>query len=647
MATLPTTENDAQLELIRRRREIETAPVKATPDEQELAEREAAAQAYVGESEQHFVDYVMDCIKQSVQAHRNIRRIQALCWNAYEENEPMSWVDKEDWQARTIIPKPHQTVQFGASAIKKAFSPNFLTIENPKNKQNGEFWKKEMDFQFEKPRGNFVLRFADAVCMALAVGTSQEIIPRYVPGKGLEFALVEPWKIHRDPDAISREPQSGMYWIHQEWLDYHVLQEGEANGRYFNVARVKEAGSADPENPLMTKEAIAARKQMIVERSAFRKSILSSEFWGQVLSPGGELLLDNATYTIAANRVIQLPMAATGGYRWPGISFSPMPHLLRHDGRGLLEGVLSLWEAMNNILCLHQDYIHWIVNPPREINLSALDDPEDVKIFPGKDILTRETAHGQQAVRLEQRRSRTSDILANMQHYDQMFDRGSFVTSRVQGLPGWRKQEPFRLAAMDLDQALAVFGLMGENVEEGAIQVISLAAKVVKEMAGYSDYEAAFTEEELKQYGLSPDTGKENGVTGVPELEESFHVSGIQALMRDNETLAGIKETIIPLSNVPGYAPYINKFRVLKAIEGRINIKDEGIIPTDEEAKVINLQERLAAAKQQEAAEKLAELQEAMGITELIEKLGKIEAETGGDIAGITERIMALEGGGE
>ena len=129
---------DSTIELKNRKRQIDTANIYSM-DEKEERERVEAARAYAGENEKHFVDYAMDCIKQSVRGHRNIRHIQNNCWNVYNENEPISYKDKESWQARTVIPKPFQTVQFGASAIKKAFSPNFLSIENSKNKSSSSY----------------------------------------------------------------------------------------------------------------------------------------------------------------------------------------------------------------------------------------------------------------------------------------------------------------------------------------------------------------------------------------------------------------------------------------------------------------------------------------------------------------------------
>lgn len=619
--------HDPTAELLNRKASmdrLDQTAIHEIMDEQELREREEAAQAYAGEDEKHFVDYLADCMQQSVTANKDIRQVQDHCWRVYKENEPVNFAKKEAWQARIVVPKPFATVQYGASAIKKAFTPKFLSLENvrPGNEAAGAFWKKVMEYQLNEQHAKFVLRFTDATTMALAVGISMEMIPRWQPGRGLEFVLIEPWKIHRDPDSLSRDCQSGMYWIHQEWLDWYVLKQGEETGRYTGVDRVRSEDYAEPENSLLTQEAIAARKDLLWDRSRFRRMILTSEFWGTVLDKKGNLLLPNATYTVAGNRVIQLPRnIAYRQIRWPGLAFSPLPDLLKFGGRGLLEGVMSVWEAMCNLMCLHQDNLQWLVNPMTEINVDALQFPEDAETWPGKEYLVKDTVAGQQAVRTVERRSVTNDVLANMQYFDQNFQRGSLVTDAVQGLPGYRKDMTYREAAMNLDQAMGVYSLMGENIEQGAIEAIVAGAELIYRHAGYSDYLTMFSPEELAAIGIVPDPDAPNGVSGVPALDGSFHVSGIQALMKENETVANLKETVIPLANTPRFAPYIKPYKILKSLETRVNLKDEQLFVNEQEAAQIEVQEYEELAAQKKAMQDAQELQEAQAMADLAQKI--------------------------
>jgi len=58
----------------------------------------------------------------------------------------------------------------------------------------------------------------------------------------------------------------------------------------------------------------------------------------------------------------------------------------------LLQSVRSLWYLMSNLLAMHADHQNWIVNPMREMNIRAMVDQDDLDIYPGKIILSRQAA---------------------------------------------------------------------------------------------------------------------------------------------------------------------------------------------------------------------------------------------------------------
>jgi len=557
-------------------------PLTDDMDVKELAEREEAADAYAKERPQHFVDYCEDCIKTSVHAMTEIRRMQAECWRVFNEEAPPNYANKESWQSKTIVPKPFGAVQFAMAVVRKAFDVQFLSIENEQNAEAAEFWKKLLGLMLSQNFADFPIQFTDACGMSFAVGQSLEMLPVWRPGRGLRFILVEPWKIHRDPDAISRQPQSGLYWIHQEWMDYYLLRKFQDAGRYENIDETFRTGGTESDNKHdtnLTKEELARRRNMFWKRSGFRTMILTSEFWGTVLGPTGELLLPSANYTVAGGKVIRAPKASPyKNLRWPGMSFSVLPNFLRFDGRGIVQGIKSLWYSMCSLLCLHMDNLNWVVNPPTEIDVSSLVDPTDVNNVPGKPWLTKGTPNGQQVVRTIDRRSSTSDILANMNFADQRFQEGTFVTNLVQGLPGYRAEVTARESAQSLEQALTIFSLIGKNIEHGALNVIRAAAETVAANISHEELTLWMGEEVASRYvdGASP-----TGVT-LPQLTTgSFQVSGISALMRDMEIVNSIRNVILPLFEGQAasvFMPYLKPYQLLRSIEKRLNLRDEGIL---------------------------------------------------------------------
>ena len=181
-------------------------------------------------------------------------------------------------------------------------------------------------------------------------------------------------------------------------------------------------------------------------------------------------VLPNAWYTLGGTSLIGPPKSRPfKTLRWPGISFTPIPHFTRYDGRGLLHGVRSLWYFMCSLLCLHNDYLNWMVNPMREIILSGLVDQTDLDVFPGKNWLTRETVSGQQAVRNIDVRQVTNVDPGQSPVRGPELPAGHFVTDAVQGLPGYRQEVTKGEAAQNLEQAMGAYSLMATNIEDGAV----------------------------------------------------------------------------------------------------------------------------------------------------------------------------------
>ncbi len=558
--------------------------------QKEAQERLERAKALAREDERHYVDFLEDCVTHSKKALQDIRREQAECWRVFNEEEPPNFALKEPWQSRITVPKPFAAVKFAEGQVRKAFEYEFLSIESERNAEAAAFWQKLLYQQLGRSVGKFGIRMADATGMGLAVGTSLEIIPIWQPWRGLYFDLVEPWKIHRDPDAAARDPQSGMFWIHEEWIDWYVLKAQADKGKYQNVDDLKALTDGDFDAEGFTKEEIDRLKGLVWHRSNYRKLIRVYEFWGTILDKNGEILLENGTFTVAGNRLISPPRQSYFKYaRWPGVSFSPIPHFLRHDGKGILHHVRRLWYFLCNLMSLHADNLNWMVNPMREVNIDALVDPNDTLFQPGKFIMTRETVAGQQVVREVGQRSITNEVIANANFALQAIDNGSFTTAPVTGGPGYRHEVTAREYMLAREQSLTPFAQIGKNIEDGAVAAIELAAETIALNITFDEL-LYFMGEEAKAYY---DPNQVPMRVSLPSLSDcTFSVSGISTLLRDIEVLAAIRDNILaPLGNPvlqAKLAPYIRPYELMKAIEKRAGLKDEGILVDPEKAREID-----------------------------------------------------------
>ena len=152
-------------------------------DDQELKEREEYAQALAGENEKHFVNYCIELAREARESRKDILYAMNLLWDAYQNM--MDFGDKEEWQSRVVMNKPFAGVERAIAIIGRAFkNPNYLTAEGVEidDRDVSEHVKKALLFWLDPQHMNFPFKFKNAARMAMAVGLSMEMIPRWENG---------------------------------------------------------------------------------------------------------------------------------------------------------------------------------------------------------------------------------------------------------------------------------------------------------------------------------------------------------------------------------------------------------------------------------------------------------------------------------
>ncbi len=589
-------------------------------DNKELKEREEEAEAISEESPKHFVNYCIESARESRDSRRDVLNAMSLLWDAYQNM--MDFGDKEEWQSRVVTNKPFAAVERAVAIIRKAFkNPNYITAEGIEvnDRDMSEEVKKALTYWCSPQKTDFPRKFANASRMSMAVGLSLELIPRWEEQLVLDWT--EPWKILRDPDALAGEPWSGNYWIHEEWIDKWKLEEAAKEGYYINVDDVKEGGT---ETGLESnKEEIERRKKMFWQRSSFRKSVLVREFNGVVLDKAGKLLLPNAKYTIAAETLIRKPSVIPFvNIRWPGSSFAPIPHILRYDGRGLIEGVFDMWKMLNKMLSLTMDDFSWVVNRMREIVPELLLDPTDLDMYPGKDLYRSTDQLNQPVVRDLLTTSSIDKILAVAQYMAQQIDNGDFVSEFVSGLPGSRSQITKGEVEIKTEQNLGIFDSIGTEVETGAVNVGNAMYETM-----ILNWNKESRPSPVRVLGENPFTLFLEGA-GLDEKKEflkencDIRIVGISAQLQREEKVK-LLMALKQYAESPLFAPYFKNKELLDETVGALGMYKAPFIKTEEELR-----------------------QTQMG-QQLVEILGKLVASGGPEVqARIQQFIESVSGGG-
>jgi len=107
--------------------------------------------------------------------------------------------------------------------------------------------------------------------------------------------------------------------------------------------------------------------------------------------------------------------------------------------------------------------------------------------------------------------------------------------------------------------------------------------------------------------------------TGVllPGMSGTFHISGLQSILKDFETTAAIRNMVIPLYQEPDAKPYMRLHKILRSIEVRSGLQDEGLFVSEKEGEALyqaNLQSQQQMAEMQlRAMEQQTQLAEQQG----------------------------------
>jgi hypothetical protein len=554
-------------------------------DPKELEERKEAAMAYGDENPDMYVEYCHECIKESEKATHDIRYLWDECYKAYRAT--IDYSNKQDWQAKVITGDMMAVVKQATGIVRKAFrQPDWFNVD-PQGDDDAitaQFHRELLSFWLNQQHGKFGTKFSDACELGFAIGQSHEIIPRWEDGVGLTFDLVPPWQIHRDPDASPRDPWSGNYWIHTEWLDLWRVKALGDNGRYVRLDDVTASENQWPAGESQEKR--ARRKGQYHQRNTYRQSVKVIEQWGVVLDKQGNMLLPNARFMVAGDVLILNPEPSPyPTLRWPGVSFSPMPDMFAFEGHGLIESSLFLWLMSCNLMSLHIDDLNWRVNRIREINRFLMEDPTDVIIEPGKPIFRAENAPLQGEIIKDayvQGRN-TDEVLAILQYYDSKRENGSFINQFVAGLPGQRSNITKGEVEIKTEQSMGIFDSIGEDIEEAAIHVIKAVLEtIIPNWSEYSYPPISRVFPDSPAFAMFAQMGPEERMEML-ESNCDIKVSGVTAQIK-NSDLVNRLQFMMQKAESQLFGKYFKPYELLKESNTVLGFYDPKFIVTPEEA---------------------------------------------------------------
>lgn len=548
-------------------------------------------QSIVDVDEAHLVDYVTECVKESFEATERRRELDEELWRAHE-SELREYADKEDWQSKIVLNSPWGTTYQATSIVRRGMiqRPDYFDVkptdpDDPAQVLSTDFWKQGLTYWTAQPRAKLQYDIADASSMGFACGLSQFIKFLWKPDDGghwgLETKRFEPWKQYADPDRLPRKPWSGLYAIHEEFVDLHVLQEMQANGLLQNIDLVGIDNAPTDTASMYRRKGEEQREEERRKstdssmRNKYRKQILVREFWGTVLDASGRLAAKNVSFTVAGSQVIRPARNTpfTGGLvRWPWVDWSPIPHVTRYHGYGLFEGVLAIWKLKSQLLNLYLDNENFRINNMFELDPSKLRNPADDEVFPGKKFIRKIGAEpGPAVMPVAKSQSNLQDVQFIWGIATQLWENGSFVTEFVKGEQGSRRDITATEVQAKTQQAMGVFDSIGSDIEDGAVSALHCAHEVLRTF-WYDLSQPQFKKmirtnplAQAIQQGMMPQERMQQMA-----LQAEFKIGGVSKAFEKSALLTQLKD-LAAMGAQPQYAPYIKPFELFKEYAEELN----------------------------------------------------------------------------
>ena len=532
------------------------------------------------------VEYVEQCYKESMEPMRERRQKDEQHWAAYQTELP-EYRLKEPWQSKVVLNNPFTSCYQAKALVRKAVAgrgDNYFDVQPTEEQQESrlakdkaKFWKSALGYWARQ--GRFNPLFADMAEMGFVLGISlgaKLVWARDEHGRSrLRLMRVKPWHLHWDPDRLPREPQGGLFCIHEEWLDYHVLQEGARQGLYQNIDQVLREDSGDDRSFGWDERFRDDRRpDGVFNRNQFRKMVRVREFYGDLLNHNGELVLSKVRLMVANRTVIVPPRPfPLPTLRWPIHQFAPVPSLTKFHGMALVEGVLKLWKLQCNLLSGLADDLNYTLNTAFEVDRHKLVDPADTELYPGALKYRKSNQQGP-AYQEIRKTPKTQDIAPIFDLVNRQFQNGSFVTELLKGEIGHLKTTATEIQ-LKTQQATGVFDSIGRDVELGGVGLLEMIHEVVATLWNPMDHpsyqsivrpHSRFLE---FWHGLPPEQRAEEFVRDV-----DIQIKGVSAILERDNLIQRILQASQTVLLDPEMRPMVDPQKFLRKYFEALDISD-------------------------------------------------------------------------
>ena len=570
------------------------------------------------------IKYLQACVDECDDQLSDIKEIwdrslsQYMCIKDFSKKKP--------WQFKVYTPISKPIIKKAVRLVKRVMlRPGYyFDFDNPgkdpKKKQKCDITKRALAVFLNAAK--FVEHFAEALESGFALGL---MVLKFWVGEDKEnFSIdadkgeiVYPKRTGLKVKAINpynfRFTMDNSIHIEDEWLtvpEFRQIVEktidSDGNSPY-DLKAVKKCLAMD----YGKKESLSDEDEKRLERlglnetgNLYRKDIILRHFWGPLINKKNEVEMENCRFTVANEKF--LVIKPTENPFWheksPYIVNSPLKVMFRHVGKGLMEDVASIEDAIVDFVNLQLDNLMWQLLGINEVDEMAISEKGKVQLrelYPGKLVAKRSGYQGD-AFKYHQLGVPPEKGMPMLQELKQFHEMDHGVTDYVQGTQG--KKDTATAYAGKKSDALGDFQSIAMDIDNNfLVECIDMARDLmIQYLADFDsipNISSIFEDEGIALEAMSKEEKQAMIVTDV-----NFVGRGISIFFEREEKLNKLGSYVKFLNAMPEPAQLYPKW---PEIAKRINDvfafdKPEDLINTDKE--VAQIKAQMQQAQQRQAA---------------------------------------------
>ncbi|KKN13113.1 hypothetical protein LCGC14_1009660 [marine sediment metagenome] len=421
-------------------------------------------------NKQEEIDYILQLKKEANDATFDRRLAANELWTLYQNKQNYS--KKKDWQSKIFVPKIFMSVEQATAIVKRAImSPRRLFKVNLVNPDDdvAKDAMKDVDRTLKRhlKESNFATSYAETMKEAFLVGFG---VPKVLWEGGLKFVNVPTSKHFRDPDWQSGSFEPPKYDIEEKEMDLSELKDmakrinDDAGRSVFNMTEINKIKEDQRDIEHETEERV---RRGLSQHNKTDKRVIIKEFWGTIVDKKTNKVKKKQLRVVANDKwMIRSQNNPFDHQLPPYIPVVPITYPHRGAwGVSLVEPIVRMQYAYNNIMNLGIDNLNFSVNKIFEYQPSALVNPKSLtQLYPGKLVAKHTSAPAIQEVRTSGLGQDSFFVLDLLQSEMQ---KGTAITEFLLGTAG--KSKTATEAELKTAQAQGLFDTIARDLETNSL----------------------------------------------------------------------------------------------------------------------------------------------------------------------------------